>query len=234
MLLNQPTVWKRGSDPLTEFEWMWKTTIIIMRERWLVLINQMFLSLWPTGDFVRLTETLLPGRWSIKPTRPKRLKVPLTCPTSCSWNTFCRPPDCRVTYDISVSSSFFTSSAFQTENWTQFNQNSFFRLVTALHGCVCVSVCVQVEYKKKYEQTKAHYHMALDTAEQRHHKENAVLHSQVTNGAAASSSPPSAAVNERRSRMSVCAGAGEVQRGLREEQGPLPDGVWRHSDLQSV
>lgn len=40
-------------------------------------------------------------------------------------------------------------------------------------------VCVQVEYKKKYEQTKAHYHVALDTAEQLHHKENAVLHSQV-------------------------------------------------------
>lgn len=36
-----------------------------------------------------------------------------------------------------------------------------------------------MEYKKKYEQTKAHYHIALDTAEQLHHKENAVLHSQV-------------------------------------------------------
>uniref|UniRef100_A0A3Q2ZMS8 Nebulette n=1 Tax=Kryptolebias marmoratus TaxID=37003 RepID=A0A3Q2ZMS8_KRYMA len=36
-----------------------------------------------------------------------------------------------------------------------------------------------VEYKKKYQQTKAHYHLSVDTAEQRHHKENAVLHSQV-------------------------------------------------------
>uniref|UniRef100_A0A3Q2GIE5 Nebulette n=1 Tax=Cyprinodon variegatus TaxID=28743 RepID=A0A3Q2GIE5_CYPVA len=42
-----------------------------------------------------------------------------------------------------------------------------------------VSVCSQLEYKKKYKQTKAHYHNALDTAEQLHHRENAVLHSQV-------------------------------------------------------
>lgn len=40
-------------------------------------------------------------------------------------------------------------------------------------------VCDQVQYKKQYEQTKAHYHMTVDTAEQLHHKENAVLHSQV-------------------------------------------------------
>lgn len=38
----------------------------------------------------------------------------------------------------------------------------------------------QVEYRKKYEQSKGHYHTALDTAEQLHHKENAVLHSQVS------------------------------------------------------
>lgn len=45
-----------------------------------------------------------------------------------------------------------------------------------------IQMCMfeQVEYKKKYEQTKAHYHVALDTAEQLHHRENAVLHSQVT------------------------------------------------------
>ncbi|XP_023181896.1 nebulette isoform X10 [Xiphophorus maculatus] len=36
-----------------------------------------------------------------------------------------------------------------------------------------------LEYKKKYEETKAHYHIAVDTAEQQHHRENAVLHSQV-------------------------------------------------------
>lgn len=42
-----------------------------------------------------------------------------------------------------------------------------------------------MEYKKKYEQTKAQYHIALDTAEQLHHKENAVLHSQVTDTNAA-------------------------------------------------
>uniref|UniRef100_A0A3B4AW03 Uncharacterized protein n=1 Tax=Periophthalmus magnuspinnatus TaxID=409849 RepID=A0A3B4AW03_9GOBI len=36
-----------------------------------------------------------------------------------------------------------------------------------------------VEYKRQYEQNKAQYHMVLDTAEQRHHKDNAVLHSQV-------------------------------------------------------
>lgn len=36
-----------------------------------------------------------------------------------------------------------------------------------------------MHYKKKYEQTKAQYHLVVDTAEQRHHKENAVLHSQV-------------------------------------------------------
>lgn len=42
-----------------------------------------------------------------------------------------------------------------------------------------ICVCDQVEYKKKYEQTKAHYHIAVDTAEQLHHKENALLHSQV-------------------------------------------------------
>lgn len=38
---------------------------------------------------------------------------------------------------------------------------------------------IQIEYKKKYEQSKGHYHIALDTAEQLHHRENAVLHSQV-------------------------------------------------------
>ena len=36
-----------------------------------------------------------------------------------------------------------------------------------------------MEYRKKYEQAKGHYHAALDTAEQLHHRENAVLHSQV-------------------------------------------------------
>lgn len=42
-----------------------------------------------------------------------------------------------------------------------------------------IHVCLQVHYKKKYEQTKAQYHLVVDTAEQLHHKENAVLHSQV-------------------------------------------------------
>ncbi|XP_078137368.1 uncharacterized protein LOC144537470 [Sander vitreus] len=36
-----------------------------------------------------------------------------------------------------------------------------------------------VEYRKEYKQAKAQYHTALDTAEQLHHRENAVLHSQV-------------------------------------------------------
>ena len=49
--------------------------------------------------------------------------------------------------------------------------------------CVCVCVCVrarlQVHYKKKYEQTKAEFHLVVDTAEQRHHKDNALLLSQV-------------------------------------------------------
>uniref|UniRef100_A0A3B4VQD2 Nebulette n=1 Tax=Seriola dumerili TaxID=41447 RepID=A0A3B4VQD2_SERDU len=47
------------------------------------------------------------------------------------------------------------------------------------HKQAAAALASQVEYKKKYEQTKAHYHVALDTAEQLHHKENAVLHSQV-------------------------------------------------------
>uniref|UniRef100_A0A665VJU1 Nebulette n=1 Tax=Echeneis naucrates TaxID=173247 RepID=A0A665VJU1_ECHNA len=47
------------------------------------------------------------------------------------------------------------------------------------HTQAAAALASQVEYKKKYEQTKAHYHIALDTAEQLHHKENAVLHSQV-------------------------------------------------------
>ena len=99
--------------------------------------------------------------------------------------------------------------------------------------CVCVCVCVQVEYKKKYEQTKAQYHVPLDTAEQLHHKENKELHSQV--------SPHS---HSRLFLLTFCllanewivvsVGAGEVQRGVREEQRSLSDGVWRHSDVQSV
>lgn len=44
---------------------------------------------------------------------------------------------------------------------------------------ILICVCLQVHYKKKYEQTKAQYHVVVDTAEQLHHKENAVLHSQV-------------------------------------------------------
>ncbi|MEQ2158259.1 hypothetical protein GOODEAATRI_010444, partial [Goodea atripinnis] len=50
------------------------------------------------------------------------------------------------------------------------------QLEHALHASKLQS---NLEYKKKYKQTKAHYHNAVDTAEQRHHKENAVLHSQV-------------------------------------------------------
>lgn len=38
----------------------------------------------------------------------------------------------------------------------------------------------QVEYRKKYEESKGRSLVTLDTAEQRHHQENAVLHSQVT------------------------------------------------------
>lgn len=49
-------------------------------------------------------------------------------------------------------------------------------------GHVCLRACVrgQVEYKKKYEQTKTHYHMDMDSAEQLHHRETAGLHSQVS------------------------------------------------------
>uniref|UniRef100_A0A3P8RZK8 Nebulette n=1 Tax=Amphiprion percula TaxID=161767 RepID=A0A3P8RZK8_AMPPE len=47
------------------------------------------------------------------------------------------------------------------------------------HTQAAAALASQVEYKKKYEQTKAQYHIALDTAEQLHHKENAALHSQV-------------------------------------------------------
>uniref|UniRef100_A0A3P9J2L7 Nebulette n=1 Tax=Oryzias latipes TaxID=8090 RepID=A0A3P9J2L7_ORYLA len=50
------------------------------------------------------------------------------------------------------------------------------QLEHALHASKLQS---NAEYKKKYEQTKAYYHMAVDTAEQLHHKETAVLHSQV-------------------------------------------------------
>lgn len=38
----------------------------------------------------------------------------------------------------------------------------------------------QVEYKKKYEESKGKYHCAPDTMEQLHHRENVVLHSQVS------------------------------------------------------
>lgn len=46
---------------------------------------------------------------------------------------------------------------------------------------------IQFEYKKQYEQSKGHYHLALDTAERLHHKENAVLQSQVCVNVAISS-----------------------------------------------
>uniref|UniRef100_A0A8C1Z4P6 Nebulette n=1 Tax=Cyprinus carpio TaxID=7962 RepID=A0A8C1Z4P6_CYPCA len=45
----------------------------------------------------------------------------------------------------------------------------------ALHASKLQS---NVEYRKKYEESKGQYLFALDTAEQRHHQENAVLHSQ--------------------------------------------------------
>lgn len=44
---------------------------------------------------------------------------------------------------------------------------------------MCLCTGLQVHYKKKYEQTKAQYHLVVDTAEQRHHKDNALLLSQV-------------------------------------------------------
>lgn len=55
----------------------------------------------------------------------------------------------------------------------------FHRLLQMSPVSVLSCVCLQVHYKKKYEQTKAQYHLVVDTAEQLHHKENAVLHSQV-------------------------------------------------------
>uniref|UniRef100_A0A3P9P179 Nebulette n=1 Tax=Poecilia reticulata TaxID=8081 RepID=A0A3P9P179_POERE len=51
--------------------------------------------------------------------------------------------------------------------------------VSFKHTQAAAALASQLEYKKKYEQTKAHYHIAVDTAEQQHHRENAVLHSQV-------------------------------------------------------
>uniref|UniRef100_A0A3B5Q3H6 Nebulette n=1 Tax=Xiphophorus maculatus TaxID=8083 RepID=A0A3B5Q3H6_XIPMA len=51
--------------------------------------------------------------------------------------------------------------------------------VSFRHTQAAAALASQLEYKKKYEETKAHYHIAVDTAEQQHHRENAVLHSQV-------------------------------------------------------
>uniref|UniRef100_A0A3B3BIM4 Nebulette n=1 Tax=Oryzias melastigma TaxID=30732 RepID=A0A3B3BIM4_ORYME len=51
--------------------------------------------------------------------------------------------------------------------------------LTFRHTQAAAALASQVEYKKKYELAKAHYHIAVDTAEQLHHKETAVLHSQV-------------------------------------------------------
>lgn len=56
-----------------------------------------------------------------------------------------------------------------------------FVVITRVLRLVCG--LFQVEYRKKYEQSKGRYHIALDTAEQLHHKENAVLHSQVSHTA---------------------------------------------------
>nr|XP_040025838.1 nebulette-like [Gasterosteus aculeatus aculeatus] len=50
------------------------------------------------------------------------------------------------------------------------------QLEHALHASKLQS---NVEYKKKHKEEKARFHAAAETAEQLHHKENAVLHSQV-------------------------------------------------------
>lgn len=104
--------------------------------------------------------------------------------------------------------------------------------VTCLYSDVCV--CLQVHYKKKYEQTKAQYHLVVDTAEQLHHKENAVLHSQVPIYVIWRLLSLFKAVTTLRTPSkitTVCVGEGEVQRRVWAEQRKLSDGVWRHWSL---
>ncbi|KAI4881786.1 hypothetical protein NFI96_011480 [Prochilodus magdalenae] len=51
--------------------------------------------------------------------------------------------------------------------------------VSFKHLQAASALASQVQYRKKYEQAKGQYHFTLDTAEQLHHKANAVLHSQI-------------------------------------------------------
>uniref|UniRef100_A0A3Q2NWI8 Nebulette n=1 Tax=Fundulus heteroclitus TaxID=8078 RepID=A0A3Q2NWI8_FUNHE len=81
---------------------------------------------------------------------------------------------------FNVSLSFILQVKYKT-NQNQRPEGSsdvpnLLQLEHALHASKLQS---NLEYKKKSDQTKAHYHMAVDTAEQLHHRENAVLHSQV-------------------------------------------------------
>lgn len=77
---------------------------------------------------------------------------------------------------------------------------------------MCVFLGFQVHYKKQYEQTKAHYQLVLDTAEQRHHKDNAVLLSQVPVDVTWQQQLVTTTVAQ--SQRCMFAGAGEVQRGV--------------------
>lgn len=80
--------------------------------------------------------------------------------------------------------------------------------------CLCVCTGLQVLYKKKYEQTKAQYHLVVDTAEQRHHKDNALLLSQVRVHLTWQSARDSVAVTAAQSQRCVFVGEGEIQRGV--------------------
>ncbi|XP_028607089.2 nebulette isoform X4 [Podarcis muralis] len=57
--------------------------------------------------------------------------------------------------------------------------STFPNLLQLEHALNASKISSQYEYKKLFEKSKGLYHFALDTAEQLHHKENAVLQSQV-------------------------------------------------------
>lgn len=83
-----------------------------------------------------------------------------------------------------------------------------------LSVCLCLCTGLQVHYKKQYEETKARYHLVVDTAEQRHHKDNARLLSQVPVPDAPQLLAAIAAVTPPQPQRCVCVGEGEIQGGV--------------------